>query len=126
MVQTAQSLFPNLALIYLSSAPYQGYLARETHPEPYAYEGAFGVRQRILNQPAATGRSPVLLWGPYFWADGVVPRRDGLSWQRDDYQPDGVHPTSRGAAKAAGLLWSFFTTDPTARPWFTGAAGSGG
>jgi hypothetical protein len=127
IVLTAQRQFPNLAPIYLSSQPYYGYTTRAVHPEPYSYEGAFAVRDVILRQPADTpsavntaeGGPPVLLWGPYLWADGANPRSDGLSWLRQDYQADGVHPSASGREKAAQLLWSCFTTDPTARPWFT-------
>jgi hypothetical protein len=130
-----KSRFPNLRVCYLSSRIYGGYNAagiRRVNPEPFAYESAFSVRWLIkdqikgdprLNYDPAKGpvRSPLLLWGPYLWADGIKPRKsDGLSWERKDLGEDGVHPSQAGGKKVEDLLWKFFTSDPTARTWFVG------
>jgi hypothetical protein len=62
---------------------------------------------------------PVLLWGPYLWADGDKAREgDGLKWPPEDYAPDGTHPSNSGRQKVARLLLDFFTSDPLARSWF--------
>lgn len=129
VVQTAKRYFPNLQVAYLSSRIYGGYGPQGVDPEPYAYESGFGVRRTIetqvagapsLNDSPALGRvvAPVLAWGPYPWADGTIPRADGLTWQRGDYFPDGVHPSFSGQVKGAELLLNFLETDPSATRWF--------
>lgn len=116
--------FPNLKLVYLSSRIYAGYAATPLNPEPYAYESAFAVRWLIrdqldgstLKQPE---QRPVLLWGPYLWADGEKGRKtDKLVYLRKDLGPDGTHPSPSGQQKVAEMLLRFFKTDPTAKGWF--------
>jgi hypothetical protein len=121
-----RSTFPNLRVAYLSSRTYGGYNVvgiRRVNPEPFAYETAFSVRWVIQDQIKRTKKGkvegPVLLWGPYLWADGVRPRKsDGLVWERRDLSKDGVHPSKRGGQKAANLLLAFFKNDPGAKTWF--------
>jgi len=75
-----------------------------------------------LNYDPAKGsvKAPLLLWGPYLWADGVTPRKiDGLVWERNDLvDRDGTHPSESGRKKVADLLFKFFTEDPLAKTWF--------
>ena len=123
--------FPNLRIAYLSSRTYAGYARTQLNPEPYAYESAFVVRWLIrdqiqgepsLNFDPAKGppKSPVLLWGPYLWADGQKGRKLGdLVWKPEDFGGDGTHPSPSGRQKVAGQLLRFLKTDPTARIWFT-------
>ena len=64
-------------------------------------------------------QSPLLLWGPYFWADGVTPRKsDGLIWEQKDFGNDGTHPSDSGRQKVAEMLLKFCKTDPLAQSWF--------
>src|SRR5690606_11772440 len=100
--------------------------------EPYAYESAFAVRDLILEQISGNPRynydpekgevtAPVLLWGPYLWADGITPRSgDGFVWERADFTPipHGTHPSARGAAKVAQQLMVFFKSNPYTKEWF--------
>jgi hypothetical protein len=133
IVRTLKSEYPSVKIVYLSSRTYGGYNAaglRLVNPEPFAYESAFSVRWLIqdqikgdanLNHDAKNGKvvAPLLLWGPYFWADGVTPRKsDGLTWQRSDYSKDGVHPSEKGREKAADQLLRFFKDDAGTRTWF--------
>jgi hypothetical protein len=132
MLQEAQRRFPNLKLAYLSSRTYAGYARSTVSPEPYAYESAFAVRAVILDQMKGNPRlnsdpergtvmAPVVLWGPYLWADGSQPRpEDGFTWEPKDVGPDGIRPSEAGREKVARLLLDFFRLDPLARPWFTG------
>ena len=111
-------------------AIYAGYATTALNPEPYAYEGAFSVRWVIdaqikgdarLNYDSQRGEvtSPVVLWGPYLWGDGVTPRKaDGMVWKRDDFAGDGTHPNDSGRRKVADLLLGFFHADPYARGWY--------
>ena len=122
--------FPNLQIAYISSRVYAGYASGRLNPEPYAYEYGFGVRNQILRQIAGdptlnydpakgAARAPLLLWGPYLWADGTTPRKsDDLTWSRQDFKQDGVHPSKSGTDKSVRIILDFFKSDPTAKPWF--------
>jgi hypothetical protein len=127
--------FPNLRIAYLSSRIYAGYATTGLNPEPYSYEGAFAVRWIIqdqiagkpeLNHDPAKGavNSPLVLWGPYLWGDGMTPRKsDGVVWEKGDLTDnDGTHPSQTGREKVAKQLLTFFKNDPTARGWFTRGA----
>jgi hypothetical protein len=130
VLHDARERFPNLAIAYLGSRIYGGYAATPLNPEPYAYEGAFVVRWLIqaqakgdaaLNYDPKQGavKAPLLLWGPYFWADGMTPRKsDGLIWERNDLAGDGTHPSASGQRKVADMLLTFFKTDALAASWF--------
>jgi hypothetical protein len=137
VLQNAKARFPNLRIAYLGSRIYAGYAATPLNPEPYAYESAFVVRWLIQGQikgdaalslDPAKGevKAPLLLWGPYLWADGVKGRRiDDLVWNREDLAGDGTHPSTSGREKVARLLLKFFKTDPLARTWFARSAAAG-
>lgn len=118
IVAIAKKRYPNLRIIYLSSRIYGGYATTTLNPEPYAYESAFAVRDLILAHAKAE-TSPVLLWGPYLWADGENGRKaDGLVWKREDVGPDGTHPSLMGRDKVARQLLGFFKMDANTRQWF--------
>ena len=124
--------FPNLRIACLSSRIYGGYARTPLNPEPYAYESAFVVRWLIQDQIQGDPRlnydpekgavkSPLLLWGPYLWADGEKGRKiDGLVWRPEDLAGDGTHPSDSGRRKVAELLLRFMKDDPTAKTWFLG------
>jgi hypothetical protein len=124
IIRKLKERFPNLRLAYLSGRIYAGYATTPLNPEPYAYESAFAVRRAILDQSRDDKfEVPVLLWGPYLWADGVKGRKvDGLVWTREDLGDDGTHPSPSGRRKVAELLMRFFKTDPTAKGWFVKGA----
>lgn len=121
---------PNLRVMYVSSRTYAGYATSPTNPEPYSYESGFSVRwlidrqiagEKQLNYDPARGAvvAPLLLWGPYLWADGVKGRKiDELIYKQEDYRSDGTHPSKSGQQKIGRLLLKFFKTDPLARTWF--------
>ena len=130
VLHSAQARFPNLRIAYLGSRIYGGYADGPLNPEPYAYEGAFVARWLIqaqihgdagLNFDPRRGavQAPLLLWGPYLWADGTTPRKsDGLVWLRQDLVTDGTHPSESGRQKVADQLLNFFKTDSLAKSWF--------
>jgi hypothetical protein len=131
VLQLAKKRFPNLRIAYLGSRIYAGYSNMPLNPEPYAYEGAFVVRWLIQDQVKGAAplryddagggaQVPLLLWGPYLWADGTTPRKaDGLTWLREDLAADGTHPSESGRVKVANMLLEYFTTDALAKSWFT-------
>jgi hypothetical protein len=121
--------FPNLRLCYVSSRIYSYAAQGSLNPEPQAYESGFAVKWLIeaqingdpqLNYSAAAGpvRSPLLLWGPYLWANGTTPRSDGLVWLASDLEGDLTHPGPAGEQKVADMLSAFLATDPAAAPWW--------
>jgi len=131
ILHVAKERYPNLRIVYLSSRIYAGYATIGLNPELYAYESTFSVRWLIqeqirgdgeLNYDPAKGaaRCPLLLWGPYLWADGIRPRKSaGCTWEREDLAADGTHPSQeRGTTKAAKMLLVFFQTSPFARTWY--------
>ncbi|MGH9496862.1 MAG: Ig-like domain-containing protein [Candidatus Sulfotelmatobacter sp.] len=135
IVRAARMRYPNLKQVFLASRIYAGYIIIDKSPEVYAYEYGFSAKWAIqaqINQTRGQGVDPVagdlnytnetapwLAWGPYLWADGANPRKDGLVWIKDtDYQTkDYQHPSSAGIDKVDGLLFSFFTTSAYT-PWF--------
>jgi hypothetical protein len=133
IAQVLKTKYPNVRICYLSSRIYAGYATTTLNPEPYAYQSGFAVKWLIeaqiggdpaLNFDPAAGPvvSPWLAWGPYLWADGLVPRSDGLTWECNDYANDGTHPEVLARFKVAGMLEQFFTTDTTATPWYVASA----
>ncbi len=133
-LRTLKVRYPNLQLVFLSSRTYGGYATIDLSSEPYAYEEGFSVKWAIESQineargtagnPAAGSLSylrrtaPLLLWGPYLWADGATPRSDGLSWLRNDFEEDGTYPSQSGETKVATILLEFFKSSPYTRCWF--------
>ena len=124
VLQNAKSKFPNLRIAYLGSRIWAGNAKGGLNPEPYAYESAFGVRhliqQQMKGEPAlAEGKAPLLLWGPYLWAEGTKGRKlDELKWAPEDFNNDGVHPSESGREKVARQLLEFFAGSPLAKSWF--------
>ena len=132
IAQNLQSKFPNIKLAYYSSINYTGYSdgAADLNPEPYAYENGMAVKNAIQDQiggdpalnfnPAdGTVRAPWMAWGPYYWANGMIPRSDGLVWSCQDLDVDGTHPSNpAGRIKVSTQLLNFLKTDDTASKWF--------
>lgn len=126
VLQNAKAKFPNLRIAYLGSRIWAGNANGNLNPEPYAYESAFAVRGLIQRQmkgdtTLSLDSSPLLLWGPYLWAEGENGRQiDDLVYVKEDFAGDGVHPSQTGREKVAQQLLEFCKTDPLAKPWFTG------
>ncbi len=130
ILQMMLQQFPNLKLTYISSRIFAGYASSTLNPEPYAYTSGLSVKWTVEEQINGTSavnykpsNGPVqtswIAWGPYMWANGLVPRSDGLTWVCSDFQSDGTHPsTPQGQMKVGNILLNFFKTDPTASPWF--------
>ena len=130
VIQNAKDRFPNLRIAYLSSRIYGGYATNNLNPEPYAYESAFPaqwlIQDQINGEPAlkfdaekGDVKAPLLLWGPYLWADGTTPREsDKLVYTRSDLADDGTHSSEAGRDKVARLMLDVFKTNPLAKPWF--------
>ncbi len=130
--------YPNLKIAWFSSRT-RAYTdaANALSPEPFAYESGFAVRWMIEKQLAGDASlefdpargavvAPLLLWGPYLWIDGTVPRSDGLQWLCNDLvSVDFIHPSNNGVAKVGAQLHAFFKSDPAATPWSLDPAATG-
>jgi PKD repeat protein len=130
IAQNLQIHFPNVKLAYFSSRTYAYVMYKKGEPD--TYEGGFSIRWMIekqmagdptLNYKPENGpvKAPLLLWGPYFWTDGLNARSDGLIWtcqEEGGDMWDGIHPEPNGAQKNADQIYAFFKTDPTATPWY--------
>ena len=130
IARNLKSWFPNVKLTFCSSRT-RSYdtNATDLNPEPFAYEEGFSFKWMIEKQINGDARlnfdtnrgpalAPFLCWGPYLWADGLVPRSDGFVWQCNDLTNDFTHPSENGVTKVADQLLAFFKTDTLARPWF--------
>jgi hypothetical protein len=63
--------------------------------------------------------APWMAWGPYYWANGMLPSSDGLVWTCQDLQNDGTHPSDPvGRIKVSIQLLNFLKTDDTSSIWF--------
>jgi hypothetical protein len=114
----------------LSSRTYGGYAKTPLNPEPYAFESGLSVKWLIedqikgepsLNYDSAKGsvKAAWLSWGPYLWASGSTPRKDGFAYEVKDFSPgDGTHLSDSGVDKVGRLMLEFFRNDSTTRPWF--------
>jgi hypothetical protein len=73
-----------------------------------------------LNFDPARGdvRAPLVLWRPYLWAQGDTPRKEGLTWTKNDVRQDQLHPNENGTKKTTALLLNFFKTNEGASQWF--------
>jgi hypothetical protein len=121
IVEILSTKFPQLKLVYVSSRTYGGYSQSDLSPEPTAYESAFAVKWLIedrIKNPGPDTLIPWVSWGPYLWANGLTPRSDGVIWERNDFEPDGVHTSAQGALKVATMLLEFFQKDIAANLWF--------
>ena len=144
-LRAAKTRWPNLQQAFHSSRIYGGYATTNHSSEPYPYEYGFSVKWLIQAQilqirgggtsidPTAgdlnyqVGAAPWTAWGPYTWANGDIPRSDGLVWCNGqagspcngevDFQTDGTHPNPQGDTKVASLLMNFFLNSPYT-PWF--------
>ena len=118
-VRLLSARFPNLRLIYVSSRTYGGYAISHLNPEPFAYQSGFAVKWLVQEGVQRRLGRVWVGWGPYLWTDGLSGRRDGLTWACEDVLEDGTHPSASGVRKVTRLLTDFFTTDPTAKTWFS-------
>ena len=120
--------FINLKLCYNASRIYGGYASTGLNPEPYSYYSGWSVKWLIEDQitgdtsliyKGINPKSAWLSWGPYLWADGIIPRSDGLTWNCPaDFNADGTHPSVNGTVKVAEMLDNFFRSDASSKPWF--------
>ena len=115
--------YPNIKIAYFSSRIRAYVTPAGLSPEPTAYETGFAVRWAIENQIRGAANLslalvPWMSWGPYLWADGMVPRSDGLTYACQELEGDFIHPGPAAELKVAEQLKAFFMTDPTATPWY--------
>ena len=133
IAQNLHNKFPNLTMAFFGSRFYGGYVNGTPHPgspEPYTYESAYAVRGMIedqingvaaMNYNLANGpvMAPWVAWADYDWANGLLPRKDRLTWTCQDFGATGIHNSNpQGREKDANLLLNFFRTTDFTTPWF--------
>ncbi len=138
ILRAAKIRYPNATIAFVSSRIYAGYAGYPVpmfplNPEPYAYENGFSMKWLIeaqINQMSGGPIDPIagdmnyntvvpwVAWGPYLWADGAMPRSDGLMWNCGNLDSDGTHPAMTGEQKVGTMLRNFMLTDKAATPWF--------
>ncbi len=119
IAQNLKTFFPNIKLAYYATRINANYATTNQNPEPFAYESGFAVKFTIADSINGTlTNAPWLSWGPYMWANGMLPRSDGTVWTCQDVNSDGTHPSALGEEKVAQMLKNFFHTDDTTTPWF--------
>jgi hypothetical protein len=132
VTQNLLTEFPNIKLAYFSSINYAGYSngLQNLSNEPWSYESGFAVKNAIQDQINGNANlnfnslngpvlAPWMSWGPYYWANGLIARSDGLEWTCQDLQADGTHPSlTVGRIKVATQLLNFLKSDDTASIWF--------
>jgi hypothetical protein len=128
-IRNARARLPNLKQLFLTPGIYTGYDTRPALTEPNSYWTGFAYRQVILSQVAGDSLNfdpargavvaPWIGWGPYLWADGRVPRSDGLAWPCSAFTGNGYVPSQAGRSQFADGLSAFFNGgDPAAAPWY--------
>lgn len=133
IARALKTRYPNVRQVYFSNRIYGGYATIALNPEPYAYESGFAVKWVVSAQieqirtgvvDARAGNldyrtvAPWIAWGPDLWANGTVPRSDGLTYVRGDLVADGTHPSQSGQQKVGRLLLDFFKGSPYSSCWF--------
>lgn len=121
-LRSMKASFPLLRQICSAAREFGGYGAEVSgNPEPYAWCTGWAWKRLIERQasgdpalaPIGLEAIPWLGWSGYFWANGAHLRQDGLSWRfPEDFEEDGIHPSPRGAGKAASILLDFYRNDP--------------
>lgn len=126
-LRAAKIRFPELKLAFLSS-PTRTCTDTGVLPEPYAYEAAFAVRGLImrqaggdptLNHDPTRGNvlAPVVLWGPYVWAQASPRMSDGFYWSCMDTWSDCIHGVG-GSDRIVSFSLDFFSRHPASALWF--------
>ncbi|MEM7307646.1 MAG: hypothetical protein AAF682_13290 [Planctomycetota bacterium] len=136
LVHAVRFHFPNIKLCYLSSRIYAGYAdpALNDSPEPYAYEEGFAIKWLIQDQIEGVPEleysdpgdpAPLLLWGPYLWANGTEFPYEDLVWVPADFEQGGAdpHPSPQGEQKVADALSDFLANDESALEWWPAEPG---
>jgi len=130
-----QTRYPNVKIIYNSTKGYMYATAADgfngipgSPVEPWNHDLGWSVKWAIEDQiNGVSNVRPWLAWGPYFWSygDGTPRHWDGFVWTCADVMDNGtnIHPSPSGMDKMSAMLIDFFTTDPTATPWFLGSGG---
>ena len=98
------NFFPDLQAVFTTSRSYGGYTDRLERGEPLSYEEGHALNQWLLENPSVNG--VWFGWGPYIWApDCSNGAKNGLGfcYNRSDFLPDAVHPTSTGEVKIAKM-----------------------
>jgi len=82
--------------------------------EPYSHDAIKAI-EAVISKHQNT-YSFKLVNSAYLWANANIARADGLKWSCNDFGNDGMHLSSAGNLKAAGLLEDFIAVAKGAPP----------
>lgn len=131
-IRAAQVRYPNLKQVFLSSREYGGWAKQNpAGRKREAFLSGLGVRHLVSCriQEELTGQVadltigslvnlPFFDWSVYPYAAGATPNNDGVSWPRDCFERDGVHPNALGVMRWGNLLYSWFSSNDYTAPYF--------
>ncbi|MDZ4664919.1 MAG: T9SS type A sorting domain-containing protein, partial [Bacteroidota bacterium] len=127
--------YPNVKMAYINSRAYAGYTDNSTGAglrAPRDYYNSWAVKWLIENQinnvagyeyAGANANIPFIDWATNSWANGNIPKQDGLFWDcvNDFGITDGLHLSPNGEMKVGKRLFGYFSMDTTAKVWFIDA-----
>jgi hypothetical protein len=112
-------VFPNLKLLFVLFPVYSGYASGSApRHEPFVFREGLAVNEFVRRHYGEV--EPWIGFGPYYWANGLVPRADDLIWKCEHFiTRDGVHPSALGLEKTTEMLMRFFENSPVTKKLFT-------
>lgn len=132
LLQVVLIKYPNVKIAYINSRAYSGYADGSSGPglsSPRDYYNSWAVKWVIENQitnatgfdyTGATPSIPFVDWATNSWANGNIPKLDGLFWDcvNDFGASDGLHLSTLGEKKVGQRLFNYFSIDTTSKVWF--------
>jgi hypothetical protein len=101
--------FPSVQAVYTSSRSYGGFAGQPGRGEPLSYEEGHALNTWLGAHRDVGGVRH--RWGPYLWAPDCatgVTNGSGVCYDRGDFVTDGIHPSTAGRLKIAGLIHARF------------------
>lgn len=128
MLQQIKIKYPNTKIVFISDRTYAGYIGGigegpQELKEPTAYYNSWTVKWLIEKQIEGEAgftqnEIPFIDWGPALWTDGTNGNSSGYQWNCEDAGKGGIHPSSKGRMKEAGLVYLYFKKHPYTKNLF--------
>ncbi len=112
--------FPNCVLFLVGDKGYNNYSIAQRFAEPRGYLNGWGVKLLVEDYiNGALPEYPFINWLDYYWADGEIPRWDGLTYSLTDFiGPDYIHLTSAKAYELGVATHEKLKSDPGGMFWY--------
>ena len=120
LLEEIRSKFPNCILFLAGDKGYNNYSSEERFAEPKGYLNGWAIK--LLLEDYINGYMadyPFIYWLDYYWANGITPRWDGLTYALSDFNaPDYIHLTTEKANELGRATHEKLKSDPGARYWY--------